>query len=228
MPRRLDTLLVTAVAALVTVSGLSVPAHAGGKSLPLSLTTQLNTECIGMSDVIVDSNCAGDQTSSYVESTLPASGSMVTVGGVQFRWTTSGLRTNDTVQAANQELQVPPGTKGYKGIALLCAHHGDSDINSLLTIRYVDGSRDQVPVIAHDWKHAQADTVIPGVRVQYLADTASTVLFNHEGSVSLAVAPVNPKKAIKSIILPGDNSLLVFSVSLAPISKTPKKVTYAP
>ena len=227
MRRHVRGLVAGAVAAAVISGGQLAPAHAGSKSLPINLSSRLNTECISIGNAnVVDSSCAGDVTSSYVEETLPKSGSLVTVGGVQFRWTTSGLRTADSLQAAGQELALPSPANGYRGIAFLCSHHGDNDLSSLITVRYTDGSKSQVRILAHDWKHAREQTAIPGVRVQYMADAASSVIWSNEGSISLAVAPIDPRKSVKSIVLSADPSLLIFAASLAPISAAPKKVTY--
>jgi hypothetical protein len=223
------------IAAALVIGGLVIAAGpwswaaALPPTLPIPLTQYLNANCTAPPNYafLTRTSCtdtAGGASNlggeSFVSTSMPSAGKL-TIRGVDFIWPgqtyqaqplDGGVLQLDTILDGTTPIDLG-GQKGYKGVALLAAGFTGDQLAAPYKITYADGSTQTTPLWLRDWGSPQRESDVPGVRIQEGSDNANLSAGN--GAIHMLVIPVDPKRGLRSLTLPGGSvHTLTYAVSL--------------
>jgi cytochrome c len=171
------------------------------------LTGHYNTDGISEEGDFDDGNF-DDAGWAYAGDTMPPAGP-VAYHGVPFEFPSYGPGRKNTVEARGQMLPFAPGS--YEEIKLLAsAHHGSP--NSTATVNYGDGSSEQVRLALTDWAQSPAYGELVAIAANHRHDQDSDT--GPPVNIFLQTLPVDPARQLRSITLPNERRIHLFSVAL--------------
>ncbi|HEX6657904.1 MAG TPA: family 16 glycoside hydrolase, partial [Ilumatobacter sp.] len=171
------------------------------------LTGHYNTDGISEHGDFDDGNF-DDAGWAYAGDTMPPAGP-VTLLDIPFEFPSYAPGRKNTVEARGQMLPFAPGN--YDEVKLLAAaHHGSPDTQA--TINYADGSTEQVRLALTDWaqspRFGERVAIAAGHRHDQDSDTGPPV------NIFVQTLPLDPDRAVRSITLPNERRIHLFSVAL--------------
>jgi Glycosyl hydrolase family 92 len=196
---------VTGSGAALASSALNVDAASIGEVWPYYTNIGVQSDGVPVSSGYDGSNYTYSANALAAAGVTP--GATVTAAGVSYTWPDVPAGQPDSIEAAGQTIPVafPAGTTtiGLLGSAI---DAGSGGATGTLTVTYIDGSTQQIPVAFSDWTlGAGAYSVLPGETVvaktpyRDLIDGASQPVPTYVYAISAAL---QPGKTVASVTLP--------------------------